>query len=113
MWTTVDVDVADRCRNLQQPLLCSYAVRATSTEGLEDGKSVAFWTFEPMNSTRVSFETKEETSLAIAGHSLGKTTFQAISEKSKSGHTTRCRYIWRWIDPRVALHDGRGVSPDR
>lgn len=99
--TTLDVDVADRCRRPSHPLTCSYAVRSNLPEA---ESSRASWTLEPGGHVRIAFETRAGTALTLADHSLGKGLVQAIAPASVDGHTTRCRYVWRWTDAQTAPH---------
>ncbi|AMV36878.1 hypothetical protein VT85_05570 [Planctomyces sp. SH-PL62] len=94
--TTIDFDVADRCRDAVVSLAATYDVRLGAGELQEaDGFKIR-WSGGALGEDALSFSAADGSLLAIAERGPRAVQAQALASLSPGAFTHRLRYRWIW-----------------
>ncbi|WP_165244453.1 hypothetical protein [Paludisphaera soli] len=94
--TTLDFDVADRCRDAVLGLAATYDVRLGAGEIQAADDAAIRWTLGAGSETLVSLASADASRLAVAERGPRAVQAQALAGLIPGAFTHRLRYLWTW-----------------
>jgi hypothetical protein len=97
--TSVEVDVADRCREPMESLASTYTVALTAGELRHADTAVVSWAPSAFPGRELCLEGLGRTAISLGEGTRSSLRIQASAPAEQSSFTHRCqfRWVWRWV----------------
>lgn len=95
-FATLEIDVADRCREPFVSLSAVYRVGLGAIELVEADRHAMVWCGGVLGTARLELRSEPPVTLALAESRGSSITVMATAPSSPEGYTHRLRYRWRW-----------------